>query len=262
MAQYTPVVIDGYIDKANTTLYKLRQKAEEDIFMRNDSVLKKQILIIAILKKAVEFEKANNFANLETHGLAAYLNHKISGYGFNSTSAYFATPTTSGSSATTGKARSGYQLFKQMVVGQVDAPASQGTTYTNSNLIGRYVVVILDGIILSTGLSDRMSYTYNINTGAIVWSTPLTTDQVIQIFTYIPTLSGWTKVDEFIVSGGGITTYTIAALVGKSVAVVVDGLILPIDLAGMLSYSYSALTGIVAFNSTIADLQSVIIYTY
>lgn len=262
MAQYSLNDIDLVIGKANTTLYKLRQMSDEDMLMRGDRSLRMQLLLISIIKDAVEWEVKNNFADPKTHGLVAYLNHKVSGYSFDATSAYYAVPTTPQGGAQNGAPQSGYQFFKQMVVGvDAGAPADQATNYTNSNLIGRYVTVVLDGQILASGLPDRQSIIYNMNTGSIDFTAPLNTLSVIQIFTYIPNLAGWIKVADFTVTNA-FNTYTNAAIVGKSVAIVVDGVILPYDLPGRLSYTYSPFTGVANFSEIINPSQSFQIYIY
>jgi hypothetical protein len=260
--QYTPVQIESYLTKADRTVAKLRQKIDEDIIFRRDPGYKRIPDLIWLIREATEWEKLNNFSDPETHGLAAYLNHKISGYNFDFTAAYYATPTTPTSDQPAAPAASGYQLFKQMVVGQADAPTPNTNTYTNVNLIGRYVQVYLDGIMLNTGLSDRVSYTYDITLGHMVFSADLVADQVLTVFTYIPSLAGWTLFDSFTVPLEGLTTYQSVGLIGKNAIAVVDGLLIPLDLADTLSTSYSALLGEITFSSALSPNQAVSIYTF
>jgi hypothetical protein len=86
----------------------------------------------------------------------------------------------------TGSGSSNYTFYKQMIVGSGinNAPPDNGTTYTDTNLINKSVTVFLDGLELGTGLSDRISYTYNTAAGTITWNTPLQNLQMIRLYTY------------------------------------------------------------------------------
>lgn len=79
-----------------------------------------------------------------------------------------------------------FTFYKQMVVGSGTggAPPDGATTYTDATLIGKSIAVFLDGLELGTGLSDRMSYTFNSSTGVITWNSPLAHDQLIRLYTY------------------------------------------------------------------------------
>lgn len=79
-----------------------------------------------------------------------------------------------------------FAFHTQMIVGSGlnDAPANDATTYVDADLIGMRVLVVLDSLVLGVGLSDRLSYTYDIATGTITWNMPLVTDQLIVIYTY------------------------------------------------------------------------------
>jgi hypothetical protein len=74
----------------------------------------------------------------------------------------------------------------QMIVGSGvnNAPANGATTYTDTDLIGKRVLVVVDSLILGVGLADRFSYTYVMATGVITWNMPLFTGQLIVIYTY------------------------------------------------------------------------------
>jgi hypothetical protein len=58
------------------------------------------------------------------------------------------------------------------------------TTYTNTILIGKTLILAVDGLIISQGLSGQFSYTFNSITGTITFSDPLQNGQIILI-TYI-----------------------------------------------------------------------------
>jgi homoserine dehydrogenase len=137
--------------------------------------------------------------------------------------------------------------------------------FTDTNLIGRYIELYADGVLLNVGLTGSFSYTYNIATGLITWNSPLAADTIITVFTYIPSLSGWTLFLDTTVGGGvianGATTYTSASLIGTSIAVIVGGL-LPVGLSGTLSYTFNSLTGQITFNQALTTGQVVKIYTY
>lgn len=79
-----------------------------------------------------------------------------------------------------------FAFYKQMVVGSGvnNAPADGTTTYTDTSLIGKSVIVYLDSLLMGNGLADRLSITYNITTGTITWNTPLFSPQLITIYTY------------------------------------------------------------------------------
>lgn len=79
-----------------------------------------------------------------------------------------------------------FTFFKQMIVGSGvnNAPPDGATTYTDSDLITKHVIVYLDGLLMGNSLSDRVSTTYNSSTGTITWNTPLSAPQVISIYTY------------------------------------------------------------------------------
>lgn len=78
-------------------------------------------------------------------------------------------------------------FYKQMIVGSGvnDAPADGALTYTDTTLIAKSVVVFLDSVLMGNNLSDRVSLTFNSTTGTITWNTPLTTNQLISIYTYV-----------------------------------------------------------------------------
>lgn len=77
-------------------------------------------------------------------------------------------------------------FYKQMIVGSGvnNAPANGATTYTDSNLIGKSVIVYLDSLLMGFGLNDRVSITYNSTTGTITWNTSLYSPQLISIYTF------------------------------------------------------------------------------
>jgi hypothetical protein len=79
-----------------------------------------------------------------------------------------------------------FRFFTQMIVssGLNDAPPAGATTYTDAELIGTHVLVIVDSLVLGTDLADRFSYTFDNTTGTITWNTPLATDQLIIIYTF------------------------------------------------------------------------------
>lgn len=79
-----------------------------------------------------------------------------------------------------------FTFFKQMIVGSGvnNAPPVGATTYTDSNLINKSVIVYLDSLLMGNGLNDRLSITYNAATGTITWNTPLYSPQLISIYTY------------------------------------------------------------------------------
>lgn len=76
-------------------------------------------------------------------------------------------------------------------VGQFELVVSSGgtiqpgnTTYTNTILIGKTLIIAVDGSIVAQGLSGQFSYTFNTLTGTITFSDPLQNNQVVLI-TYI-----------------------------------------------------------------------------
>jgi hypothetical protein len=79
-----------------------------------------------------------------------------------------------------------FAFYKQMIVGSGvnNAPANGATTYTDTNLIGKNVIVYLDSLLMGNGLSDRVSITYNSTTGTITWNTTLNSPQLISIYTF------------------------------------------------------------------------------
>lgn len=79
-----------------------------------------------------------------------------------------------------------FSFYKQMIVGSGinNAPANGATTYTDSNLIGKNVIVYLDSLLMGIGLNDRISISYNSMTGTITWNNLLSSPQLISIFTY------------------------------------------------------------------------------
>jgi hypothetical protein len=85
-----------------------------------------------------------------------------------------------------GTSNSTFAFLKQMIVGSGvgGAPADGATTYADVLLIGQRVIVILDSLMLGTGLADRVSYTFDSATGTITWNAPLITGQLIIIYTF------------------------------------------------------------------------------
>lgn len=85
-----------------------------------------------------------------------------------------------------GSGGTDFAFYKQMIVGSGvnGAPADGATSYTDSDLIGKNVVVFLDSILMTVGLSDRVSISYNSTTGTITWNTTLAAPQAISIYTY------------------------------------------------------------------------------
>ena len=86
-----------------------------------------------------------------------------------------------------GSSTSGnFAFFKQMIVGSGlnDAPADGATTYTDTNLISKSIVVYLDGLLMGINLSDRLSITFSNVTGTITWNSPIYSPQMISIYTY------------------------------------------------------------------------------
>jgi hypothetical protein len=264
MAMFSNTEVDAIIAEAEQTLFSMPSVIERERMFSNNQSLQNEMDIIFDLKKAVEWGKGKMFSDPEYHGVVAYLKYKVNGYGYGGKIPMYAQAITPGNQSV-APIQSGYQFFIQLVTGTDIAIDS--TSYTNSNLIGRYVVVSLDGTILPVGVSHTKSYTYNINTGAINLNEPLAENQVLIIFTYIPTLVGWQVFDSFVVGpsapmSAGDTIYSNGALVGKSVAVVLNQLLLPINLEGTVSYSYSSLTGIINFNQGVEDGQPLTIYIF
>lgn len=264
---FSPTEITDVLQTADACLYKLPVRIDEDILAGRPTSLAGELGIIYDLKRVVDDNRESHYSEESFHGVVAYLKHKISGFSISGTIPYYAIVSDS-TSAPTPTPGSGYQLFRQIVVDQVGSGmADQATEYQNTQLAGRYVTIVLDGFILSAGLTDQESYTYNISTGKITFNTPIGRDRVLQIFTYIPTLAGWTLVDSFSVGdpgkpAAGATTLQLNALIGKSVIVSLGGLVLPMDLAGTLSYSFNALTGEVTFNNPLPAEGRVMLYTY
>jgi hypothetical protein len=60
----------------------------------------------------------------------------------------------------------------------------------------------------------------------------------------------------------GEVLFSDADLVGTSVAIVVNGLLIPIGLAGVLSYTFNSLTGQILFNQGLSTNDEVVIRTY
>lgn len=264
MAMFTNTDVDQIIAEAEETLYSMPSVIERERLFHSNQSLQNEMDIIFDLKKAVEWGKNKMFSDPKYHGVVAYLKYKVNGFGYGGKIPYFAEVVSPGNQSV-APIQSGYQFFIQLVTGTdiaVDA-----ISYTNTNLIGRYVVVSLDGTILPVGVSHTKSYTYNINTGTITLNEPLAENQVMIIFTYIPTLVGWQVFDSFVVGpfapmSAGDTIYSNGALVGKSVAVVLNQLLLPINLEGTVSYTYSSLTGIIELNQPVAEGQPVTIYIF
>ena len=76
-------------------------------------------------------------------------------------------------------------------VGQFEIIVSSGgtiqpndTVYTNTILIGKVLLLAVDGSIIASGLTGQFSYTFSSITGTITFSDPLQNGQVILI-TYI-----------------------------------------------------------------------------
>jgi hypothetical protein len=71
----------------------------------------------------------------------------------------------------------------EFLVGDTGTIADQGTTYTNAALIGKPVMVFIDGMSIShTAFLNRFSLSYNMATGAITFSDPVNAGQLVQIF--------------------------------------------------------------------------------
>ena len=264
---YTPQEISDIITLANTTLWKLAIKSEKNRFMRGEDVLEPEIGIIYDLKRAVEWGRTILYDAEDFHQLTAYLKWKCSGYGFDNIRPYYATPSTTLSTAA-GSSTSQWVLFKQLVVGVTD-PANlpdQAQTYTDADLVNRNVFVILDALPLAIGLADRQSYTFNSLTGQITWVDKLNQGQVVQIYTYVTGSGAWNPIIEFTVGdpgapAAGITEYTDASLVGVFAVVDVDGSLLPRDLASVFSFGHNPLTGKITWTSALAAGQHVKIYS-
>lgn len=79
-----------------------------------------------------------------------------------------------------------FVFYKQMVVGSGinNSPPNGANSYTDSNLIGKSVIVYLDGLLLGFGLNDRVSITYSSISGTITWNTTLYAPQLISIYTF------------------------------------------------------------------------------
>jgi hypothetical protein len=260
---YSSTEIDDILLDADTTLYKLQEKSDMLKLYGDTAILDDELLLIYSLKKTVKWSRDKDLNNVLTHNLASYLKHKIDGYGFNGTIPYYAA--VNNVSSSTGASESGFQFYVQWEVGIGDAPIIGSTTKTDTNLIGRFIIMYADGVLLPVGVSNP-SYTFNQSTGQITWNYPLPAGQVLTLFTYIPSLSGWDLFLDTTVGGGtisnGATTYTSASLIGKGVAVVVDGFLLPIGLAGAFSITFNTLTGTVTWNTALTTGQQVQIYTY
>ncbi len=77
-----------------------------------------------------------------------------------------------------------WPLLDEFTVGDPGKPANGATTYTNAALIGKRIIVEIDGAILPTGLPTVFSFTFNALTGQITWSSGLSTSQHTKIYEY------------------------------------------------------------------------------
>jgi hypothetical protein len=263
---YDLTSINTIITTADTTMYKLAERSARDRYMHRDGSLEKEIGIIYDLRDVVEHGKTRFINTEDFQAVVGYLLHKINGFGYEGVNPYFSAVINT--SSPSDNSFSGYQLYKQIVVGVPGSDIStNATSYTSSDLVGRYVVVVLDGVILPAGLFTTESYTYTISTGTIAFNTPLMQDRVVQIFTYLPNLIGWEIFHSFTVGDAGEmqngeVLFSDADLVGTSVAIVVNGLLIPIGLAGVLSYTFNSLTGQILFNQGLSTNDEVVIRTY
>lgn len=86
-----------------------------------------------------------------------------------------------------GSSASGlFTFFKQMVVGSGvnDAPPDGATEYIDALLIGKRVMVYLDGVLMGNNLSDRLSIAFTSLTGTITWNSQIWSPQLISIYTF------------------------------------------------------------------------------
>lgn len=177
--------LNDIYDKANTSLYKLREKAMEERLLFGDNTLYKEVDIIYDLLKAVEWADANPAIPQDDEGyqgLISYLRHKVDGYAFDADVAVYLEAVDTNIPPPT-VIIGAWRLFIQLIVGvTAGAPPDGGLTYTNAGLIGKEVEVYLDGLKLTVGLVDRQSYTFNPLTGAVTFTSPLGFNQVIEIY--------------------------------------------------------------------------------
>lgn len=261
---YTTSDIDDILNKANVCTYALRNLSDLDITQRGTDIVSKQLDLIYLLKKTVEYQSVRKFNDNDFHLVAGYLLSKLD-YSFDYIFPLYPDvgEADTGDDGSTNIPKSGFQKFIQINTG--DTPLQDGTIYHNPLLAGRHVMVISDGLMLSAGLTDRVSYNYNIGTGTISFNTDIT-GSVLQIFTYIPTMAGWTLFKSITVGGADIPsggdTYTNPLLIGKNVLVEVDGLLLPLDLIGSFYYSFNPFLGQVSWSEPLQTDQVVTIYTY
>jgi len=177
-------LIDIYA-KADTALYKLREKSLQERLMTGDSTLFKQPDIIYDLMAAVKWAETNaSIPDNDTgyQGLISYLRHKVDGYAFDADVAVYLEAVDTNIPPPT-VIIGAWRLFIQMIVGvTVGAPVDGATVYTNAALIGKEVEVYLDGTKLAEGLFDRQSFSFNTLSGAITFTSPLGFNQVIEIY--------------------------------------------------------------------------------
>lgn len=84
-----------------------------------------------------------------------------------------------------GGGTSNFAFYKQMIVGSGinGAPADGATNYVDAALIGRTIMLFLDGLELGTSLTDRQSYVFDNTTGTITWFTEIWAPSLIRIYT-------------------------------------------------------------------------------
>jgi hypothetical protein len=69
-----------------------------------------------------------------------------------------------------------------IVVGATGSPIINGqTSYSNTILASRTIIVVLDGVSIQPNLTGQFSYTYFVTTGTITFNMPLNTGQVLTI---------------------------------------------------------------------------------
>ena len=70
----------------------------------------------------------------------------------------------------------------EIIVGATGSPIpDQGNSYTNSILISRTIIVVVDGLVLQPNLQYQNSYSFTSSTGTIVFNNPLNVNQVVSI---------------------------------------------------------------------------------
>jgi hypothetical protein len=70
----------------------------------------------------------------------------------------------------------------EIIVGTTGGPIpDQGNSYTNSILINRTIIVVVDGVVLQPNLLYQNSYSFNAALGTIIFNNNLNMNQVVSI---------------------------------------------------------------------------------